>query len=226
MQIYQMDKKHITDIKFPAFIVKGDNETGQWILREGIPEIKLINSCIKYLGKDKVFIDVGAHMGTYSIILSKYCKWVYAYEAQQDTYYQLCGGIALNKCKNIDAKNLGIQDKESWWNTYYITSEDGGGTSFIKPEVYLRTGTVNMDRLASFKYCGKIGLIKIDVEGYELKVIKGAISHIITDYPVILFESNHDDDLRKQIVKYLEGYDYNVQQSNLQPNMFIATYNK
>jgi FkbM family methyltransferase len=225
MQIFQMDKKHITDIKFPAFIVKADNETGEWILKEGIPEIKLINSCIKYLAKDKAFIDIGAHMGTYSIILSKYCKYVYAFEAQSSTYYQLCGAIALNNINNISANHYGIQDVDDE-KELYVTTPDGGGSSFIQPNSYLYSEWVPMKKIDDICILPKVGLIKLDIEGYELKALQGAVKLIEKDRPVILFESNQDDFLRESIKKLLNRLGYNVEQTTQQPNMFIATYNK
>lgn len=239
MQIYQMDKNHIKDIKFPAFIVKADNETGKWILDKGIPEISLINSCIRFLGKDKVFIDVGAHMGSYSIILSKYCKKVYAFEAQKDTFYQLCGAIALNKITNIEAHNYCVcfesrqyhQTYHPYHKTLYITSEDGGGSTFIEPSKFLRKEYINVAKLDDFCMSAdpnedKVGLIKIDVEGLEDEVIGGANQIIGRYHPAILFESNQDDQVRDDIYKFLCIRNYSITQTPQQSNMFLAIYNK
>ena len=52
----------------------------------GLFESNLIEWCKQFCSKDKVFLDIGAHSGTYTISLSAYCKEVYSFEPQKMTY--------------------------------------------------------------------------------------------------------------------------------------------
>jgi FkbM family methyltransferase len=225
MDIFQPNKKHIKDIKFPAFIIKNGNATADWIMDSGIPEINLIEYCKKFLDSDSCLVDIGAHMGTYSIMLARHCKKVYAYEAQRITYYQLCGNIALNKRYNVHAYNYGICDEGDFLRALFVTSEDGGGSTFIPQNKSIQTEYVEMKMLDSFSF-EKIGLIKIDIEGYELKALKGAIKTLDKhNYPPILFESNNDDKERKELIEFLNNLGYSVERTQLQYNMFLAIKN-
>ena len=112
------------------FCMKTDNECGQAILRDGIFEYPLIEWCQQYLSSDGTFIDVGAHMGTYSIILSSYCKQVYSFEPQGSTFECLNQGINANKITNIITHNVGIGSKEEMLSLSHV-SEDGGGSSLL-----------------------------------------------------------------------------------------------
>ncbi|PWG74525.1 hypothetical protein DF186_17460, partial [Enterococcus hirae] len=63
------------------FVMKMGNHTADYMVNHGIFEWPLIQWCNQFLDKDKVFVDIGAHIGTYSMYLSKFCKQVYSFEA-------------------------------------------------------------------------------------------------------------------------------------------------
>ena len=104
--------------------------------RVGVPEASLINFIKQHLPGDGVLIDCGAHMGVYSILLSECFDKVFAFEAQRRTYFQLCGNIFINEKTNIIPENSGVTSsgKTHQEKTLYIVSEDGGGSTFVKPK--------------------------------------------------------------------------------------------
>lgn len=55
-----------------------------------------------------------------------------------------------------------------------------------------------------------IGLLHVDVEGFELQVLKGAQKIIIKDSPAILFEQHISQDDVNAIFKFLKGYNYRI----------------
>ena len=75
-------------------------------------------------------------MGVYSILLSECFDKVYAFEAQRRTFFQLCGNIFINEKNNIIPENSGVTSsgKTHQQKTLYVVSEDGGGSTFIKPQ--------------------------------------------------------------------------------------------
>lgn len=68
-----------------------------------INSLNLIEWCEQYLTSDGVFFDIGANSGLYSIILSKKCKKVYAFESDHKAFEQLKLTIAKNDCTNVDS---------------------------------------------------------------------------------------------------------------------------
>ena len=195
--------------------------------RVGVPEHALINSLKKYLDGSGVLLDCGAHMGVYSILLSDCFEKVFAFEAQKRTYFQLCGNLFINEITNVTPINAGVTSGGKTHNekTLYVVSEDGGGSSFIKPtnQKVLSEERVSMTAIDHKQYGGRVKLIKLDIEGYELDALKGAEMTIREFKPVILFESNAGaEEQRNEIFSFLRKYDYQVGRVEQFENMFIA----
>ncbi len=115
----------------PAFIVAHPNPTSIHMLENGIFEKNLIEWSKQFVCSNKDCLDIGAHCGTYALSLAPLCRNVYAFEAQRMTYYQLCGGIALNYYKNVWPYNVALGEKDGEV-TLHVTSNDGGGSTVQK----------------------------------------------------------------------------------------------
>ena len=166
-------------------------------------------------------------MGVYSILLSECFEKVFAFEAQKRTYFQLCGNLFINEITNVTPINAGVTaaDKTHKDKTLYVVSEDGGGSSFVKPvgQKILSEERVPMTAIDHKQYGGRVKLIKLDIEGYELDALKGAEMTIREFKPVVLFESNAGaEQQRNEIFSFLRKYDYQVGRVEQFDNMFIA----
>tara|TARA_R100001510_G_scaffold57624_1_gene66498 strand:- start:2122 stop:2826 length:705 start_codon:yes stop_codon:yes gene_type:complete len=195
--------------------------------RVGVPEASLINFIKEHLPGDGVLIDCGAHMGVYSILLSECFDKVYAFEAQRRTYFQLCGNIFINEKTNIVPQNSGVtsNDKTDQEKTLYIVSEDGGGSTFVKPKHQKIIGEqkVKMTAIDKHQYGGPVRMIKLDVEGYEYDALKGAEKTIKEFKPLIVFENNPgNEDQKNMIFDFLGSYYYQIGRVQNFENMFIA----
>ena len=172
-------------------------------------EVNTINTMLNELqGKmdDKVFIDVGASVGTYTMVLAPIFKHSYAFEPNKHIYNILCGNIALcNLSEKTTLVNLGLSDKDETLK-YTFFDELGGGNKFTKSTDdptsqaiehmydwyntdYVHSADLPVKTLDSFGI-KNVGLIKIDVEGFELNVLKGAVETIKeSNYPTLIVES-------------------------------------
>ncbi len=212
------------------FCMKMNNPCADHIVKNGIFEYPLIDWCEQFLTKDGVFIDIGAHMGTYSIILSKKCKQVYAFEAQKSTFDCLNIGISLNNCFNIEPINIALSSEEGTVTLHHV-SEDGGGST-IKSDILECSGqtileeeTVEMRTLDSF-HLENVEFLKIDVEGAELDVIKGAVETLVNNnFPPFIFEAWADDwykPNRDLLISYVKGLGYKIHPISGTNNMYLA----
>ncbi len=222
----------------PCFIFAHPNETSRHIARNGIFERDLIEWSKQFCSPDKDFLDIGAHAGTYALTLAPLCRRVYAFEAQRMTYYQLCGGIALNGYTNVDAIHVAL-GADVGRVRLHITSEDGGGST-LSPDVpplqgrpVIRTEVCSVMQLDRFGGgdglvgdLTRVGFIKIDVEGGELNVLRGAVSTLrANNCPPILFEMWPDEwfaEDRAMLIEFLDWLGYKIEPAPNSSNMFLA----
>jgi len=178
----------------------------QYYSQHGLFESQLIEWCKQFCSKDKVFLDIGAHSGTYTISLSAYCKHVYCFEPQKMTFYSLCGGVALSGKNNVTCLQYGLGSPDQvGQQTLKIVSNDGGGSSLHSTNGVIREETIEIKMLDEFDICD-IGFIKMDVEENELHVLKGALKTLDkSNYPTILFESNYDN---QELFDYIKEIGY------------------
>lgn len=189
----------------------------------GLFESNLIEWCKQFCSKDKCILDIGAHIGTYTISLAKHCSHVYSFEPQKMTYYALCGGIALSNIQNVTCHNYGLgSDDQVGVQTLRIVSVDGGGSSLhtgSKP--VLREETVIIKTLDDLDL-DNIGFIKMDVEDNERFVIMGGLKTLErSNYPKILFESNSENE---ELTNLLTSIGYKICNINGYRNMYLACH--
>ncbi|MHA2336197.1 MAG: FkbM family methyltransferase [Candidatus Hodarchaeales archaeon] len=152
-----------------------------------------------------ICFDIGANVGTYSLLFSRHSKLTYAFEPLPRNLKFLLKTIKLNKLKNIKVFPYAVADKTgfSWFQEGSSVAEgklDSGGT--LK---------VPMIALDTFIEKNKIepNLLKIDVEGAELLVLKGGKNYLLKNKPLLLIET-HGDVIKKECFNFLReiGYTY------------------
>lgn len=191
----------------------------------GLFENQLIEWTKQLVTKEKTFLDIGSHTGTYAISLADLCEEVYCFEPQKLTYYALCGSVALSNKRNITCFQTGLGSEDQVGiKTLKIVSNDGGGSSIHAETGILREEQIEIKTLDSYQI-RNIGFIKMDVEENELDVLKGATETIIqSNYPKILFESNPNDVTRQQtLFEYITNtLNYRIISIGGYSNMYLA----
>lgn len=196
----------------------------EYYSKYGLFENNLIEWSKQFCKKDKNMLDIGAHTGTYSISLSSYCKHIHSFEPQQQTYYALCGSVALSNITNIKCHQIGLGSNEQVGSlSLKIVSNDGGGSSLHSEKDILREEMINIVTLDSLQI-NDIGFIKMDVEDNELNVLMGAVETLKrSNHPPIIFECNSENKPLFDLIKSI-GYDiHNILGCS---NMFLATRNQ
>jgi len=164
-----------------------------------LSELRMIQAL---LNPKSVVIDIGANTGWYSLSLSKHIPKgrIVAFEPLPEIYSLLKRNIELNHCKNIRALNIGLAEKKGACEFYY-NPKVTGATSLrdLNPEAKAKKVTCKVETLDSMmrRLPSHIDLIKIDVEGAELLVIKGALALLRATTPVLFLEM-----LRKWSAKF------------------------
>ena len=177
-------------------------------------EEEQINYLKQLIKKNNVkrFIDIGAHMGIYSSIISKEKINVIAFEPYIKSFEQLNVNKKLNNFDNLNVHNYALSDKNKKIIMWVPDKERSGGMSiFDKNDEELRK--YNEDNITKIEAISLIGdevlrfkreilAIKIDVERHEYKVLKG-INKLLQNNFVIL-QMEIFDKRQKDIIRYLK----------------------
>jgi len=169
-----------------------------------------------------IFIDVGAHIGKHSLnVAKKYGESinVVSIEAAPETFRLLKNNIELNAPLRVQAFNFACSDKvgkTTFWRNEYHPATNSLFKLNHTQKLTLSTNTLDN----TIKEKGAVSAIKIDVEGAELKVLKGARKIISQSKPIILFEAWNDGKLA-MISKELAHYGYKIRKVN--EENYIAT---
>jgi FkbM family methyltransferase len=195
----------------------GGYENDLHVLSEGILRDK----------KDGVVLDIGANLGSYCIPLAKkhpHIKFE-AFEPQRIVNYQLCANIIINGLENVNSYEVGLSDKEEAIELVMpdYTVEGNIGAFSIDKEVRdneyecSSKGVTDELQLTTLDALGyeNVKLLKIDVEGHELEVLKGGTETLkANNYPPIIFEAwtwkPWYQEKRKELFAYLHDLGYNI----------------
>ena len=147
---------------------------GLWLFGEQLLE-QDIQFLLELLRPGDTFVDIGANVGTHSICVGRHCgasTTVYSFEPHPRIYSYLTKNIALNKLHNIYPYNVALGETEGTVCLYNTVLDD---RNHVSPPDEKGEVSVPLRTLDSFD-CILKGLptIKLDVEGYELFVLKGA----------------------------------------------------
>ena len=141
----------------------------------GIYEPEIVAFICSSIPENGVFIDVGANIGALSVEVAKARPdiTIYAFEASMKVFSYLEINQKQNNLQNLHIYNLAIHETGGIELPFYSPDELNGKGSF-SPIFTNESQMIKTIRLDEFFFSNKISpdFIKVDVEGYELLVLK------------------------------------------------------
>lgn len=174
-------------------LINGEFIQNRIFLEQNYFEIFNLSQLRKYVKENAVILDIGANLGNHTVFFAKECgaKKVYAFEPTRKTFQILEENIRINNLNSIVvAMNIALGEKDTKANVIVNTKD--AGSNHVEENI---DGNVIMNTLDGLSLSDKIDFIKIDVEGFELEVLKGAKETIAKDHPDIfieIFNKNYD----------------------------------
>ena len=146
----------------------------------------------KIVPPKSLVIDVGANIGTHTVFLAKKVGIggrVLAFEPQRLVYQTLCANVALNALTNVNCVHAAIGDNRESITVPLLNPRaefNFGELSLLDQTQGETVSKIRIDDLA----LPRCALIKMDVEGMEIDVIRGATKTITTHHPLLFVENN------------------------------------
>lgn len=161
---------------------------------------------IQKLDKNKSFLDIGANIGYYSLLASPYVKDVFAFEPDPRNLKSLEANS--DKASNIKIINKAVYSR-SGEVKFNMTSSSATGhilTQETNLSEVITVKTITLDDFLKTESQLQVTAIKIDVEGFDFDVLKGAQNMITCEQPLILTEI--DIKAEDGFFEYLESINY------------------
>jgi FkbM family methyltransferase len=156
------------------------------------------------------FCDIGANIGQHSLYMSQFADTVHAFEPFDEVSKKLEHQIGLNKIENISLHKVGLSDITEKLTFYAPTGSNQGIGSFDASTVSKGNQALgelslkNGDELFSELAIKQIDLMKIDVEGFEKRTLKGLSQTLKQQRPIIVCELSYGAELsfssRKELI--------------------------
>ena len=183
-----------------SFLLDPGDLIGVTILRAGEWQREVWDSLAPNLSEGGVFLDVGAHIGYFSMKAApKVGKTgqVLAFEPNPETLRLLRDNVTANHAGNIIVEPIACTDRERQLTLYASAGFNTGMSSLSRenaditykeaPRAYSVRGRP-IDDVVRDRKLTRVDAVKIDVEGAEVAVLRGAVETLKRFHPKLVFE--------------------------------------
>ncbi|RKU22402.1 hypothetical protein C6500_04370 [Candidatus Poribacteria bacterium] len=174
-------------------------------------ERHVVTKLLKIIQPGDICWDIGANIGFYTCLLASRVEdtgTVVAFEPALRTCGYLRENVALNRFANVTVVNKGLGDKAEQRSLYYSEARLAEGTASLKyangraASERVRLDTI--DNLA--RELPVPDFIKIDVEGYQLEVLRGGEHCLKTHAPLLMAELKDVGETNRTLFGEIENY--------------------
>lgn len=194
---------------------------------------------IKNINEGNVVFDVGANIGELTLLFSKFVGnrgQVHSFEPTPETFDKLSSLVRITNKKNVTLNNLAVSEDKGFgnfniyekqyasWNTFAKRPLENYGIN-IAPPISIVVPVISIDEYCLENFIDRIDLLKIDVEGAELDVLKGAermfkekkIKICVFEFGQTIFDmGNTVDDFKN----FFNKHDYRIDNISKCQNLF------
>jgi len=185
-----------------------------------------VRCLVEHLGPGQTFVDVGANHGYFSVLAARLvgpAGRVFAFEPNPSVFEQLAEHVACNGLTNVTTERKALAEREGTLELFVSACAANSGLSSITPgsqafasgsldrDRHVQVHVTTFDRWRRARAVERIDLLKIDVEGAEMLVLRGMVETLAEAPPTgIICESHgvggtNEDEASRMIVA--QGYD-------------------
>lgn len=145
---------------------------------------------LRFVNRDSVIFDIGANFGYYAVSLAHAAgreATVHAFEPNPVTFDQLQRNIELNELVNVTAHRLAFSDRAGTAGLQIVNPINSGSTQLTEGDA---VPVSTIDLFCQAHRIERLDVMKIDVEGYEERVLRGATRTLEQLRPTLMIELN------------------------------------
>jgi len=171
---------------------------------------------MKTLRRGMNIVDVGSHIGTYTILAAEKVDKkgkVISIEPEPKNYKQLLQSIKLNNYQNVIPVNTALSDHEGF-EKLYLSPFSWGHSLLFKENATssIEVPTKTLDNLLEELNFKRIDIIKIDAEGAEMPILKGAKTTLKANPNMkIIIASYHYPSEAKEVCQFLNERNFKTE---------------
>ena len=194
----------------------------------GVYEYRTAAAFCQLLRPGMRVLDVGAQIGQFALLASHRVGsdgLVVAFEPNPENHSRLQRNIERNGLSNIRAMDFALSDRDGLATLHIPLIEHSSGQGSLRAvgpvEREYQVTTKRLDDVLTQLVLPDVGLMKVDVEGLEAEVFRGAAETLRTSRPAVVFEVNdlyHDaDHFSSPAMEVLREFGYTFHAINLSP---------
>jgi len=169
-----------------------------------------LTAAMRYVTNRDCAIDGGAHVGTWSLVMSGTFRRVIAVEPSPDTFECLDRNLREAGCQNVECHQVALgasAGSVSMTLDPEQAQRANTGARFVQPG-----GTIPVVTIDSL-HVPSLGFLKLDIEGSEFAALQGAKETLLRCKPIVLFENKrlwtrHYGVPKDAVSRYLSGLGY------------------
>jgi len=173
-----------------------------------------IREALQCMPRNGVMFDLGANFGYYSITVASAlqgnCR-IYAFEPNPSTMERFKRNVALNKTHGLHLLELGLSDAPG--HALVVETPAHSGAAYLRQNPRSGVPVTTLDLFCEQNEIDRLDLIKMDIEGAELRALHGGIATLKRFRPAMLIELNPETSERegysvRDVVVFLEDLGY------------------
>ena len=170
--------------------------TNVWMINEY--EVEKLN-----IKNNDVIIDIGAHIGLFSLLVSKFCYSgkIFCFEPNQENFDMLTSNINYNKLKNIIPFNLAVTKNESEVKLF-LDDDQSAHSIFPNGSKSIAVDSISLQKIFDEKKISACKLLKLDCEGAEYDIIDSLPAEYLDKIQNMAIEY-HFADTKPELIKNL-----------------------
>ena len=187
-----------TDLKIKIRVKSTDLMalTNVWMINEYDVDSFKIN-------QNDVVIDVGAHIGLFSLLVSQFCKTgkIFSFEPIRENFDLFVSNLELNHIQNVFPFNVGVS-KNSGGLNLFLNDDQSAHSIFPNGSKSVAVDSTSLQKIFDEKKISACKLLKLDCEGAEYDIIDSLPAEYLDKIQNMVIEY-HFADTKPELIKNL-----------------------